>query len=441
MRWLRARTRAALLSATALTVGLGACNTADLVRVPDPDVVAPPVFLDPQNLPAVHAGAVREFARAYGGTQNTDGGQILYSGLLADEFYHSGTFSTRQQIDQRDIDRTNGNNQQAFFWLQRARNHAEQAAALFAKSDQAGSDHHAEVLLLAGFTYDLFAEDYCSGVPFSTLPLEGATVYGEPETTAQILQRARDRFDAVLGMSVSADLMDAARVGKGRALLDLGQYAEAATAVQSVPTTFAYVMAYDAAVVDTWNAVWQLNNAEKRWSAAGAEGTNGLPFTTSGDPRTPAQFTGGGFDAAIPHYDQLKYDDAGVNVPLATGIEARLIEAEAALNTGDRGRFFDLHNGLRATMGLSVLIDDGQSMAALIDLHFRERAQWLWLTAHRLGDLRRLVRQYDRTADQVFPVGPTEEGEPRGTNVALPVPFQEGNNPQYDASRCNPDSA
>ena len=36
---------------------------------------------------------------------------------------------------------------------------------------------------------------------------------------------------------------------------------------------------------------------------------------------------------------------------------------------------------------------------------FRERAFWLYLSGHRLGDLRRMVRQYGRSADAVFPGG------------------------------------
>jgi len=428
------------LCATAVAVAAllaAACDTDELLEVPDPDVVAGPVFNDPGNLPAVYRGALAEFARAVAGTPNNDGGIILYGGLLADEFYNSDNFNTRQQVDRRQVDLTNAVVGNAYFWLHRARNHAEVAAELFAASeDGAGSPEHAELLTLAGFTYILFGEHFCSGVPFSRLPQEGPTEYGSPLTTQQIFERAIERFDAAVALSSgSTQIETLARLGKARALLNLDQPAEAGALVASIPTSFAHIVNYSDAVFTSGNAVWQLTNAEKRWSASGSEGENGLPFH-DGDPRTPAERTGGSFVPEIPHFSQFKYDDSGSDIPIASGVEPRLIEAEAALRTGNRAQFFSIHNTLRGTVGLAGLDDTGQSAAALTTVHFAERARWLWLTGHRVGDLRRLIRQYDRTQAQVYPIGPTVRGEDRGTDVALPVPFGEQNNPNYDPSVC-----
>jgi hypothetical protein len=427
--------------ALTLLAGLGGCNTDSLLEVPDPDVVSVPVFEDPENLQAVRAGVVREFARAMTGTQNNEGGQIIVSGTLADEIYHSGTFTDRQEVDARATTLTNNSNATAFFWIQRARNHAELAGELFAASDEAGSDSHAEVLVLAGYSYVMVGENYCSGVPFSKIPIQGAQEFGVARTTEEIFGLAVERFDAALAFGPAAELSAVAHVGRGRALLNLGRYEDAAQAVAQVPTGFQRDVAYSDAVLDAYNAVWNLVNAERRWSAAGSEGTNGLPYLTNGDPRTPTEFDGPAFDNRVSHYSQLAYAGPGSDVPLATGIEARLIEAEAALRAGDRDGFFTKHAEVRATAGLGALVDSGQSDDALVDLHFRERAYWMWLTSHRLGDLRRLVRQYGRPASSVYPVGPTELGESRGDHVALPVPFTETNNPNYDPSACDPRGA
>ena len=81
-------------------------------------------------------------------------------------------------------------------------------------------------------------------------------------------------------------------------------------------------------------------------------------------------------------------------------------------------------------MGLGNLSDPGNS-AGRVDQLFNERARWLWLSAHRLGDLRRLVRDYGRSADDVFPVGQTIFGEDYGDDTSLPIPFDEKNNPLY----------
>lgn len=89
-------------------------------------------------------------------------------------------------------------------------------------------------------------------------------------------------------------------------------------------------------------------------------------------------------------------------------------------------------------------------MTALQNLLFRERAFSLFLTAHRVGDLRRLVRQYGRGAESVFPSGArfivTPVRDPKtnkivpgaaesfftfGPDVNFPVPFDEQNNPQF----------
>jgi hypothetical protein len=53
--------------------------------------------------------------------------------------------------------------------------------------------------------------------------------------------------------------------------------------------------------------------------------------------------------------------------------------------------------------------------------------------AHRLGDMRRLVRPpplgYGRLADSVFPTGTYVKGGAYGEDVNLPIPIEERNNP------------
>ena len=86
-------------------------------------------------------------------------------------------------------------------------------------------------------------------------------------------------------------------------------------------------------------------------------------------------------------------------------------------------------NAARATVtGLTPLVDPGTD-AARVDLVFRERAFWMFSTGHRTGDLRRLVRQYGRAANTVFPTGNWHKGGNYGADVTLPVPQAEQNNP------------
>src|SRR5438552_351346 len=68
---------------------------------------------------------------------------------------------------------------------------------------------------------------------------------------------------------------------------------------------------------------------------------------------------------------------------------------------------------------------------ARVSLLFSERAFWMFSTGHRLGDLRRLVRQYARPIESVYPTGSYVKGGLYGTAVSLPIPLDEQNNPQF----------
>jgi hypothetical protein len=135
---------------------------------------------------------------------------------------------------------------------------------------------------------------------------------------------------------------------------------------------------------------------------------------------------------------------------VANGIEARLIEAEAALRANPSSpQWLTILNTLRTSgadgmSGLATLSDPGATLtgatatAARVELLFQERAYWLFLTGHRQGDLRRLLRQYSqyapfRSEQLVYPTGVyTAPGTGRyGSDVNIPIPITEYANPDY----------
>jgi hypothetical protein len=65
------------------------------------------------------------------------------------------------------------------------------------------------------------------------------------------------------------------------------------------------------------------------------------------------------------------------------------------------------------------------------NLFFREKAFWQFSRGHRLNDLRRLIRQYGRTQDAVFPTGSFFKGTTYGIDVNLPVTDNEKTNPLF----------
>jgi hypothetical protein len=124
-------------------------------------------------------------------------------------------------------------------------------------------------------------------------------------------------------------------------------------------------------------------------------------------------------------YDQLKYTAWNTPVVLASGIEARLIEAEAALAAGDPN-WLTILNTLRATAitpEMSPIVSAPPTTAEQVDLIYSERAFWLYLTGRRLGDERRLIRNYGRTPASVFPTGPYPLGHVYGSSTAIPFVF------------------
>jgi hypothetical protein len=116
--------------------------------------------------------------------------------------------------------------------------------------------------------------------------------------------------------------------------------------------------------------------------------------------------------------------------------EVYLIEAEAQLHAGSAAWLTTL-NTLRATEGLAALADPG-TLNERVLLLFRERAFWLYLTGHRQGDLRRLVRNYGFASTAVWPTGTNViRNVTYGTDVAYPIPFNETNNPNFNPDACS----
>jgi hypothetical protein len=436
-------------------------------------------------------GAVRQFEAGYSGL----GGDAFLSAsaVITDEFAWGDSFTTRFAADRRTLQPPQLGNisDGAFSSLQQSRMLGLRAAAAIDRFEADLDDPdalRADVQAAQGYVYITLSEGWCGGVPFSTVPPEGdidpnAIEFGPAQTTTQMNEAAIVAFDAALTADPSSEL---AMVGKGRALLNLGRYAEAEAAVADVGDTFVAFIEHStntaaqnnsvAALMD--NGRYTISNLEGGTTASGAAirpDTNtavtnataeGLNFRTARDPRLPYQPDGRCFTTSIFCYRLNNYPNLTSDVPFASGVEARLIEAEAALQRGDAVTMMAKLNSLRAQVAalLPLLYPEqvqtfpaptagAPSLAPLVDpvtadarrnLLFRERAFWLYATGHRQGDLRRLIRNYGLPQAQVFPSGPyfRATGSTFGTDVAYPVPFnEETNNPLFDREACVTSSA
>jgi hypothetical protein len=278
---------------------------------------------------------------------------------------------------------------------------------------------------------------YCEGVPVSTLNNNGSITYGQPLTREQLLQIAVGRFDSAITVAAHAGdsaTLNLARVGLGRALLDSNDDVDAANAVATVPVSFAYNIGASTNSAVENNGIWEYTFNELGFSVSDSEGINGLPFLSAADPRVPAINTGGpGVSGIGPFIQQQIYISQTTSIPLATGIEAGLITAEHELRTsGPTGPYFAKLNALRATFpGLAPIAAPPVDADGAQRLLFHERAFWMYLTGHREGDLRRLVRQYGRAINTVYPIGTAINGVPYGTATVFEISEDEANNPNF----------
>jgi hypothetical protein len=423
-----------------------------------------PNILDADNLdtPAGAAtkrlGAVSQFTLAKDGDYNAvpipgtsiynDGsdGHVLISGVLSDELVNGGFIPSRTEIDLRQGQDINSTLTSFYRSLHRARAAAEDAAASLAafSQDVNAESGIPEMLALAGYTYVFFGEDFCSGVPVSRV-VDGQIVYGEQLTTMQVFDTAVARFNAALAhpsIAPGDPVHSLASVGLARALLNQGKFTEAATAAAEVTDpSFVYHTEHSVSPSALQNSV-TLYIGDGRFGTNDREGTNGLDWISANDPRVTGEY-GKAADNSTVIWKPSKYPMLDSPIATADYLEAQLIIAEADLRASgsnwltilndlrtDGTQTAGVYNaGIGGMRGLAPLADPG-TPAARVDLLFRERGFWLFLTGHRLGDLRRLVRVYGRDAESVFPKGLYWKGAiPYGQAVNLPLPRTETNNP------------
>jgi hypothetical protein len=434
------------------------CRPGDVLSVPAPaGVVGGSTLQNQIGAESAFNGAKGQLFNAADGKYNSNG-LLMWSGLLTDEFTFSGFAFFAFYGANIDARVTEGG--AAFTeggdgpWgsLLLARSGLLVALPVLAQYEPASSRSKiGEAYALVGYAELLIAESYCAGTPLDAMVSGGGIHYGTPLTTDSLSRVAQVHFDsAVAEANGDATVLGLASVGLGRALMDRGQYAAAATAVINVPTSFVYNVTlepnentapytaniYGDGVAGAFNRIFNV---------ADQEGGNGMDFISARDPRlvldsTSYQTQDGTYGGVVPGtwYLPLKFEDDLADIPLATGIEARLIEAESQL-PGNPGTWLTDLNTLRnsgcsgsadstctigtgqvagQTTGLLPLTDPGTD-SGRVSLMFRERAFWLFGTGTRLGDLRRLIRQYQRDQSAVFPTGPYANGN----NPNLPTPL------------------
>jgi hypothetical protein len=434
--------------AAASALFLAACNPSDQLQVTDPDIINPVDAQSPAGAIAVRNGALGRLNAATSGGSSSSEGLFLLSGLLADEWNNGDSFIARWEVDQRAITLQNNFLTDVDRLLNRARLSATQAVGLLQQYVPLGPIADvAEMYFVQAYVENAVGEHYCNGLILSTV-VDGVEQYGTPTTTQAAFTLALAHADSGLALitgntATDVKIRSALATLKGRILLNLNRPADAGNAVAGVLTSFKYQEFHSQTTND--NAAWTYNNTARRYSVSDKEGTNGLDFVSANDPRIPtciandavcktigSTVAGRDDKSAFPMIVQRIWIARDNPVTIVGGVEARLIEAEAAFRAGNSALMIQKLNQARTeggVAGLTANLTDPGNDAARVNLIFRERAFWMFNTGHRVGDMRRLVKFYNRPAETVFPTGAWHKGGNYGPDLNFPVPQAEENNP------------
>jgi hypothetical protein len=358
--------------------------------------------------------------------------------------------------------------------LQQARALANQAIGALAKYDPDSSAvTRGELYAREAYAEVMLADLFCSGVPLSTSDFQRDFTYRPSSSTEQVYQHAITLFDSALVLAGdTGTVANFAKVGKARALIAVGQYMDAKQAVEGVPVDYVYTERIQTCTsVAAACYIGSVKQASFSLAFMGSEsdreGTVGLPFRSSFDPRSAPRPSTVGTVNGNAVYFPAKFNLGDVSaLVVASGIEAELIRAEAALNSG--GAWLEILNTLRtsgAYTGIDTImtiagtppdttfrydtawvagtggvghlgpLQDPGNDAARVDLLFRERAFWLFLTGTRQGDLRRLIHNYGRLKGNIYPHGTYPSLGSYGDFADVPIPtsgnYSESLNPYY----------
>jgi len=460
-RIMQGRVRATIVLAAAAAF-VGCDPKTALLEAVDPDIIDPSSVESAAGAVAVRNGAL---ARLRAATAD-DESSWLFGGLLVDEWATSSTFVQNDETDQRQTKLDNGTVQGQLRALYRVRTSANQAIKLLTQYRPTPASDIAEMYFARGFAELQLASDFCNGIPLT----DGAgdeIKYGPGLTVKEVFTVAVASFDSAISIASATDnasvtINRAARIGKARALLGIGldKAADAATAVAGIPTTFRYDVT--ASLTGGNNILWSQPAGSNRYTVSDSvQGNNrsifvknAIPFLSAKDPRVPAHYK-----IASNGKDTVKSQDGNTYViqvdslwgqtsavAVVHGLDARLIEAEAALKAGNATSMLSILNALRAaplqitapsptatgthpgwTTPVMTSLTDPGTQDGRVRLLFREKAFWQFGRGHRLGDLRRLIRDYGRAADgsDTFPVGTHYKGGVFGVDLNLPVTSDE----------------
>ena len=456
----RDRARWVVAAFVAAPLVLTGCYVKDQLLAPqNPGLVDQTAVQNANAALALRVGAIGRVRNVVDG-----GDQRLFQQVahITDEYKNADFQVSRADVDRRSI--TTNNGEFPYATVQQPRGYVRDAITAMNQYAKDSTALIGELYMSMAFLEMSLGENYCNGIPLGHT-VSGVVTLGPPLSNAQVLDSALSHVDSALAINKQTDIQGlfvrkASLILKARLLIDKGKFAEAAALIpeSAVETSYQYLFTTSTGTNGGLedNGHWNVQANTARMTVgdsfdliAGQPNLikNALPFASAKDPRVPVKGpTGSAEDGVTPMYIQLIWANRDDPIPMVSGIDARLLEAEAKLNAADYAGMMAILNKLRSASQkigiltvpvMPALTTTPTTKDAATTLYFREKAFWTFGRGQRLNDLRRLIRQYGRTEDQVFPTGKFSFGGVEtgvyGHDVNFPIPDAELPNSEFKA--------
>lgn len=418
-----------VLALAGAMVASGACN--EFLAVDNPSAIQQEDLTDPRYASLIANGVVGEFQPMFSNL-------AWWNGVYADELYNRAVFFEEGLIDQRNVTEVNGTFSTFLYGpLHRTRWLADDGASRLKAvlGDTATRDIRlARVLAYGGYSYLYLAEMQC------TSPIDRSV----PKTPDELVALAVARFTEAIAVATAAkaaqtvpttatalgadSLRYLSLIGAARASLYANKRTEAAgyaaTVIAQAPANWEARVYYSANSTRENNWFWN-----RLTSSTSGVVTNTPFLAMAGDPRIPRIATGARANVPLSPIGFSSWSNTPAGADFVQGgfqrfasrLEAEYIAAEVA---GPSPAMLAFINARRA-VGLQAALTGISDAAMAAELRDQRRRD-LYLSNHRLGDLRRYKRflQIDEFQQGPYP-GSTTGDTYNAAATCWPLPLAE----------------
>ena len=416
--------------AVAVTVLLSAgCGDILSLKQSSTDQIAAAGLYKPENAQLLVNGVIADFECSY--TRVVAG-----MGILGDEIQNAFANTSNYDYDRRTITPSSsytggcGGDQLPSFYtsLNTARGMADTTyVELLGWTDAEVPNRQrllAQAAAYGGYSLIMLGEAMCSG----------AINVGPELTSKQLFEEAKLRLDKAVTHATAANdaqVLSFARLGRARALLNIGNLEAAATDAALIPATFVQGVSPDATYSRRQNIVFL--HITQNFRGTVDPSFRNLTLGGVPDPRVLVTNSGRFGNAAnTPIWTPNKYPAVTTSIPVAKYAEAQLILAEARIAAGDLTGAATAINAARNSggrTGMAAYSAIGQTAAQVLAQLIEERRREFFLEGHRLWDVRRFDLPLVPAPGTAYPAGGSVYGDIR----CFPLPnIERSRNPNID---------